>query len=307
MTAGVLTVDKPAGPTSHDLVDVARRSLGTRRVGHFGTLDPFASGLLVLGIGPATRLAPFCTEHPKTYRATVRLGERSDTDDIQGTIEEVPVPSFPDRSAVEEACAAWEGTVLQVPPAYSAKHVDGGRAYALARAGRAVTLDAVSVRIDSIRVERYEWPELEILVHCGPGTYLRALARDLGQQLGTGGLCGALRRLASGPFRVEDALSWSDLADPEAARAALRPSWSAVGDLPAMVLDGAGARAFSAGRELAVPAGERLPSVWVRVHGEQGFVGIGRVEPSPARPDGGSGDARLRPRRVLFPDGEDAA
>lgn len=300
MTAGVLAVDKPAGPTSHDVVAVARRSLGTRRVGHFGTLDPFASGLLVLGVGPATRLAPFCVEHPKTYRATVRLGARSDTDDSEGTIEEVAVPEIPDRSAVEKACAAWEGSVLQVPPAYSAKHVEGGRAYALARAGRAVTLEAVRVRIDSIRIERYAWPELEILVRCGPGTYLRALARDVGERLGTGGLCAILRRLASGPYRVEEALAWSALADPVAARAALKPSWTAVADLPAAALDPEDARAFSAGREIPVPADELAPG-WVRVHGERGFVGIGRVE------TGEAGTARLRPRRVLFPDGEDSA
>jgi tRNA pseudouridine55 synthase len=303
VTAGVLAVDKPAGPTSHDVVALARRTLGTRRVGHFGTLDPFASGLLVLGVGPATRLAPFCVEHPKTYRATVRLGVRSDTDDMEGTIEEARAPAIPDLAAVEEACAAWEGSVLQVPPAYSAKHVRGGRAYALARAGRAVTLEAVRVRIDSIRIERYEWPELEILVDCGPGTYLRALARDLGEQLGTGGLCAALRRLASGPFRVEEALAWTRLAEPAAAHAALEPSWRAVADLPAVVLDAEAARAFSAGRDVPAPADApargHAPSGWVRVHGTRGFVGIGRVEPGAA--------ARIRPRRVLFPDGEDAA
>lgn len=300
MTAGVLAVDKPAGPTSHDVVAAVRRAFGTRRVGHFGTLDPFASGVLVLGVGPATRLAPFCVEHPKTYHATVRLGARSDTDDSEGAIEEVAVPGIPDRSAIEKACAAWEGSVLQVPPAYSAKHVEGRRAYALARAGRAVTLEAVRVRIDSIRIERYAWPELEILVRCGPGTYLRALARDLGERLGTGGLCAALRRLASGPFRVEEALDWSGLADPDAAAAALKPSWTAVADLPAAELDAAGARAFSAGREVPVPAGG-LADGWVRVHGERGFVGIGRLEPGPGE------SARLRPRRVLFPDGEDSA
>lgn len=297
MTAGVLAVDKPAGPTSHDVVAVARRALRTRRVGHFGTLDPFASGLLVLGVGPATRLAPFCVRHPKTYRAIVRLGARSDTDDSEGAIEETAVRQIPERSAVEEACAAWEGSVLQVPPAYSAKHVDGGRAYALARAGRAVTLEPVRVRIDSIRIERYAWPELEILVDCGPGTYLRALARDLGERLGTGGLCAALRRLASGPFRVEEALAWSALADPEAARAALGPSWTAVADLPAAMLDAGAARAFSAGREVPV---DGLAAGWMRVHGERGFVGIGRLEP-------GAENARLQPRRVLFPEGEDSA
>jgi tRNA pseudouridine55 synthase len=300
VTAGVLAVDKPAGPTSHDVVAAARRALGTRRVGHFGTLDPFASGLLVLGIGPATRLAPFCVEHPKTYRATVRLGARSDTDDSEGAIEEVAVPGIPDISAIEKACAAWEGSVLQVPPVYSAKHVSGERAYALARAGRAVTLEAVRVRIDSIRIERYAWPKLEILVRCGPGTYLRALARDLGEQLGTGGLCAALRRLASGPYLVEEALPWGGLTDPPAACAAVKPSWTAVADLPAVALDHEEARAFSAGREVSVQSRELAPG-WVRVHGERGFVGIGRVDP------GSGGTVPLRPRRVLFPDGEDSA
>lgn len=301
MTAGVLAVDKPTGPTSHDVVAIARRALGTRRVGHFGTLDPFASGLLVLGVGPATRLAAFSVEHTKTYRATVRLGARSDTDDSEGTIEELAVREIPDRAAVERACAEWEGSVLQVPPAYSAKHVEGGRAYALARAGRAVTLDAVRVRIDSIRIERYAWPELAILVRCGPGTYLRGLARDLGERLGTGGLCAALRREASGPFDVSEALAWSGLADPDAARAALKPSWTVVAELPAVSLAGESARAFTAGREVSIPSGEPAPPGWVRVHGDRGFVGIGRVEP------GAEGMARLRPRRVLFPEGEDAA
>jgi tRNA pseudouridine55 synthase len=300
VTAGVLAVDKPAGPTSHDVVDRARRSLGTRRVGHFGTLDPFASGLLVLGIGPATRLAPFCLDHPKTYRATVRLGERSDTDDSEGTIETAPVVAPPDRAAVERACAAWVGTIEQVPPAFSAKHVDGRRAYALARAGETVALAPATVRIDAIEIERYEWPELEIVVRCGPGTYLRALARDLGEALGTWGHCAALRRLASGQFRVEDAIAWLELADPEAARAALSPAWRAVADRPEVRVDAEGQRAFAAGREITAPAADvaALPG-WVRVHGPGGFLGMGEAVE-------GEGTLRLRPRRVLFLAGEDA-
>jgi tRNA pseudouridine55 synthase len=300
VTAGVLAVDKPAGPTSHDVVDRARRSLGTRRVGHFGTLDPFASGLLVLGIGPATRLAPFCLDHPKTYRAIVRLGERSDTDDSEGTIDPVPVPSPPDRAAVARACGAWVGTREQMPPVYSAKHVDGRRAYALARAGETVTLSAVTVRIDAIDIERYAWPELEIVVRCGPGTYLRALARDLGEDLGTGGHCAALRRLASGPFRVEDALPWPALSDSAAARAALSPAWRAVADRPEVRLDAEGHRAFAAGREIAAPPHGAAPPGWVRVHGPRGFLGMGELLEV-------EGALLLRPRRVLFPAGEGAA
>jgi tRNA pseudouridine55 synthase len=300
VTAGVLAVDKPVGPTSHDVVGVARRALGTRRVGHFGTLDPFASGLLVLGIGPATRLAPFCVGHAKTYRATVRLGERSDTDDSEGAIESVAVPVFPDRAAVEKACRNWVGLVAQVPPAFSAKHVGGRRAYALARRGETVTLEAVEVRIDSIEIERYEWPEVDIVVRCGPGTYLRALARDLGEELGTGGHCAALRRLASGPFTVEQALVWSDLTNPATARAALMPSWRAVAELPAVTIDAEGQRAVAQGRETHVPPGGAIPAGWVRVHGPGGFLGMAEVV------DGEDGASRLRPRRVLFPAGEES-
>jgi tRNA pseudouridine55 synthase len=300
MTAGVLAVDKPVGPTSHDVVGVVRRSLGTRQVGHFGTLDPFASGLLVLGIGPATRLAAFCVGHSKAYRATVRLGERSDTDDSEGAIEPVAVSAPPDRAAVERACAAWVGSVWQVPPAFSAKHVGGRRAYALARAGETVTLEAVAVRIDSIEVERYEWPDVGIVVRCGPGTYLRALARDLGEELGTGGHCAALRRLSSGPFHVEQALVWSELSDPAIARAALMPSWRAVAALPEARIDAEGQRAFAQGRELSLPLGQTTGAGWVRVHGPGGFLGMGQLV------DGEEGALRLQPRRVLFPEGEES-
>lgn len=301
MTAGVLAVDKPVGPTSHDVVGVARRSLGVRRIGHFGTLDPFASGLLVLGVGPATRLAPFCVAHAKVYRATVRLGERSDTDDSDGVIEPVQVGPPPDRAAVERACANWTGSVLQVPPAYSAKHVGGRRAYALARAGTAVTLEAAPVRIDAIEVERYAWPELDIVVRCGPGTYIRALARDLGEELGTGGHCATLRRLGSGPFRVEDAVSWSDLAVTSTARSAMIPSWRAVADLPAMTVDADAQRAFAQGRDLPSPPLPMVAPGWVRVHGPGGFLGMAEAVQD------AEGGLRIRPRRVLFPDGEAAA
>jgi len=297
----VLAVDKPVGPTSHDVVDAVRRALGTRRVGHFGTLDPFASGLLVLGVGPATRLAAFCVGHAKTYRATVRLGKRSDTDDSQGVIVAEPVGAAPDRAAVERACAAWVGEVGQVPPAYSAKHVEGERAYALARRGEAVTLEASLVRIDAIEIERYAWPELEITVRCGPGTYVRSLARDIGEELGTGGYCAALRRLAAGPFSVEEALAWDDLGDPAVTRAALLPAWRAVEDLPAVRLDADEQRVFAQGGEVRLPAGSDIRGGWVRVHGPHGFVGMAEAS---AAEDGG---VRLQPRRVLFPDGEDAA
>lgn len=293
---GILLLDKPPGPTSHDAVATARRALGVRRVGHFGTLDPFAGGLLVLGVGPATRLAPFCVEHAKTYRARIRLGWTSDTDDSEGEI--VPTgAAAPSRAAVEAACTEWTGDVDQVPPAYSAKHVDGRRAYALARSGETVALEAVRVRIDTVRIERYAWPDLHLLVTCGPGTYVRALARDLGEELGTGGYCAALRRLRVGPFAVDDALAWGALDDPAAVRAALLPSESAVADLPAADLDSAAARAVVQGRAVPAPAVADAGG-WVRLRGPAGFIGLAeRVGDDPPR---------LQPRRVLFPEGESA-
>jgi tRNA pseudouridine55 synthase len=215
-------------------------------------------------------------------------------------IEPVSVSDPPDRAVVERACAAWVGAVRQVPPSYSAKHVGGRRAYALARAGETVTLEAAPVRIDSIQIERYEWPDLVILVHCGPGTYVRALARDLGEELGTGGHCAALRRLASGPFRVEDALSWSELSVATTARGALMSSWRAVAELSAVTVDADAQRAFAQGKEVPVPPGAQGSPGWIRVHGPNGFVGMAEVVAEEAGP------FRIRPRRVLFPDGEDA-
>ncbi len=298
-TSGILLVDKPVGPTSHDAVARARRSLGVRRIGHFGTLDPFASGLLVLGVGAATRLATHGSAHEKTYRAVVRLGARSSTDDTEGQIEPVEVAVAPDRASVDAAAARWVGTIPQVPPAFSAKHVDGKRAYARARAGEAVALDPVPVTIRGIAILSYRWPDLEIEVTCGRGTYVRALARDLGEELGTGGYCLALRRTRSGPYRVENALGWDDLADPERARVALRPAEEAVSDLPAVRLDAEEARAAGQGRALPVddaPAGAKR----VRIVGPHGFIGIGELHVA-------ADAAWVQPRAVLFPEGENAS
>jgi tRNA pseudouridine55 synthase len=174
--------------------------------------------------------------------------------------------------------------------------VQGERAYALARRGEAVTLEAVPVRIDEIEVEGYTWPDLSIRVRCGPGTYVRSLARDIGETLGTGGFCAALRRLASGPFRVEDALPLEALSDPAAVRAALRPAWHAVAELSIARLEAAEAMAFAQGREVPAPTVAETTD-WIRVHGPAGFVGLGSVV---------RGGGRIRPRRVLYPEGEDA-
>ncbi len=289
---GILLVDKPAGPTSHDAVARARRALGVRRVGHFGTLDPFASGLLVIGVGAATRLAPHASGHDKTYRAVVRLGATSTTNDSEGATQAVPGAEPPDRGRIDAACARWVGEVDQVPPAYSAKHVGGERAYRRARAGETVTLAPARVTIHLIDVVHYAWPDVELEVVCGKGTYVRALARDLGAALGTGGYCLALRRTRSGPFLVERALSWDALADTATARAALLPAEVAVADMPAVVLDADRARAAGQGRAVEAAA-TPADSTRVRLVGPAGFIGIGEAR-----------GAWVQPRTVLFPSGE---
>lgn len=293
---GILLLDKPAGPTSHDAVYAVRRALGERRVGHFGTLDPFATGLLVLAIGKATRLAPFCSDHDKAYRAVVRLGARSDTGDPEGEIEPVEVDAAPSLETVETACARWIGEVDQVPPAYSAKKVAGRRAYERARAGETVTLEPARVRIDAIEVVAYDFPDLELEIRCGPGTYVRALTRDLGEDLGTGGYCTGLRRTRSGPFELERALEWEDLDDGEAARAALLPTGVAVADLPAVDLDAEAAIAAGHGRPVPAPPELEGGEGWVVLRGPRGLIGMAERS-----------DDALHPRKVLFPEGETAA
>jgi tRNA pseudouridine55 synthase len=206
---GVLAVVKPAGPTSHDVVALLRRLAATRRIGHGGTLDPFASGVLPLFLGYATRLVEYHLGDTKRYRATVCFGARSTTDDLDGELTPVDAPA-PSREAVEATLSVFVGPQLQRPPAYSAIQVGGRRAYRMARSGETPDLPARAVTIASI--ELVEWdasdptrPVAILDVTCSAGTYVRALARDLGARLGSGAyLCG-LVRTASGPFRIEDA------------------------------------------------------------------------------------------------------
>jgi len=204
---GVLVVDKPAGPTSHDVVALVRRLAGTRRIGHGGTLDPFATGVLPLFLGQATRLVEYHLGDRKAYRATICFGATSTTDDLAGELSPVAGPP-PDRAAVEAALAALVGPVLQVPPAYSAIKLAGRRAYALARAGETPTLVPRQVTID--RLDLVDWdgsdaerPVAVVEVACSAGTYVRSIARDIGRATGGGAYLGALVRTASGAFRQE--------------------------------------------------------------------------------------------------------
>lgn len=230
---GLLNVHKPAGPTSHDVVAAVRRRLPRRtKVGHAGTLDPFASGVLVLCVGPATRLAEHAMAGAKEYVATVVLGATSATDDPEGPITPTGA-ALPDEPAVRAALPAFTGTIQQAPPAHSAIKVDGQRAYRLARAAQAVELPARPVRIDALELLRFDGDRFDLRVACGSGTYIRALARDLGQHLGCGAYCGALARTRVGPFRIEQAVPLEDLVSaPDGPAGHLLPAHLAVVDRP---------------------------------------------------------------------------
>lgn len=244
----MLVVDKPEGPTSHDIVDRVRRALGVRRVGHTGTLDPFATGVLPVCVGKATRLARFLAEGEKVYEATVRLGLATTTDDLTGEALGPPLAVKVTLAEVEAACRRFRGEILQVPPAYSAKHVDGRRLYELAREGVLTARPAVPVTIGAIDAKALEGRDLTLTVRCSPGTYIRALARDLGEALGCGGHLVALRRTASGGFGLDGAVS-GDALGPEA-RQALRPMGDCLQGLPAVRVTAEGARALRHGRDL---------------------------------------------------------
>ena len=203
---GVLVVDKPAGPTSHDIVDRARRALGTRRVGHTGTLDPFATGVLPLCLGRATRLARFLTAGEKTYRATLRLGFATTTDDLTGEPLGEPRRVELTDESLRAALAGLVGRFDQVPPAFSARQVDGRRLYELARRGEATARAATPVEVQALDLVSRAGDTLELEVRCSAGTYVRAIARDLGEQLGCGAHLVALRRTRSGGFGLDQAV-----------------------------------------------------------------------------------------------------
>ena len=251
-TDGLLLVDKPAGMTSHDVVLAARRAFGESRIGHAGTLDPFATGLLVLLLGRATRLLPYLDGIPKEYEAVIALGRETDTDDLQGSPVRDAEP--PSDSAIADAIARLTGPLDQVPPAYSAKRVAGRRAYAAAREGVALALEPARVDVFSWTNVRRDGDRLHATIACGGGTYIRALARDLGRLTGSAAHLAALRRVRSGPFRVADAVSLDSL---RAGDARLRPALDALPTIPHVSLDAEAAERVLRG--IAVPRTEDAP------------------------------------------------
>lgn len=266
--SGFLVVDKPANWTSHDVVDAARRWFGTRRVGHLGTLDPQATGVLPLAIRDATKLIPYVEAHPKIYRGVIHLGVRTDSFDGEGEVLERHEGPLPDKETVAKAIERFLGEHDQVPPMYSAVKQAGVPLYRLARKGQEVERKPRKVTIDRFELLSYEPPDLEVHVVCSPGTYVRVLAADLGTQLGVGGYLKALCRLQSGSFKIEQAVSCEHLAEEaEAGRAALTLIRPAVAlGLPTLklraddahrVLNGAALPAGATPREV----GQRLAAV----------------------------------------------
>ena len=206
---GLLLVDKPGGITSHDVVLLVRRIYGEKSIGHLGTLDPFATGLLILLLGRFTRLANFIETEPKVYEATIRFGAETETDDSTGTI--VRESDVPSRDAIDSAIGSLTGDLSQVPPAYSAKSVDGTRAYDAARKGVALALEPVAVRVFGWQIRERRENEIDASITCGTGTYIRALARDLGRLTGSAAHLSRLRRTCSGSFHVTDAVTLDQL------------------------------------------------------------------------------------------------
>jgi tRNA pseudouridine55 synthase len=285
---GVVNLDKPVGPTSHDMVGLLRRLTGMRRIGHAGTLDPLASGVLPILVGQATRFSEELTGGHKRYEAVIRLGARSATDDAEGPIAPGTGP-LPDDAAVRDALRSFVGTFPQRPPAFSARKHGGRTAHRAARAGEVLDLPERTVTVESIDVLAVRRPEADMLdvtidIRCGAGTYIRAIARDLGERLGCGGHLRALRRTEAAGLLVGDAVSPERL-EALAAEDRLGDAILPVGTLlplPAVRIDGEAAWRFRHGSEVAVASAAEGR---VAVFDATSLVGVGRVDHGTLRPE----------------------
>lgn len=268
MTDGVLVVDKPAGLTSHDVVAAARRALGESRIGHTGTLDPMATGVLPLACGKATRLVQFLTASDKDYEADIRFGLTTDTYDVTGR-EVARSDARPTRAEVAAALSGFEGAYLQAPPPFSAKKIAGRRAYDLARANVAVQPAPAPVAVQRLALVRHTADVASVLLTCSAGFYVRSLAHDLGDRLGSGACLERLRRTRSGEFHLGQAVTLELLStDPEAARARMIGVEHLLPSMPSAILTDEGLKWISHGRTVgsqqlsgALPAGAE----WVRL------------------------------------------
>ena len=290
---GIVLIDKPAGWTSHDVVAKARGILGQRRIGHTGTLDPMATGLLVLCLGKATRLVEYMTAHDKRYTGQVRLGRTTTTDDADGEVlEERPVPALT-PAGLEAATAPFRGSITQLPPAFSALKVGGQRAYDLARRGEQPALQARPVTIHRFTATLGEPGTIDIDVTCSAGTYIRSLARDLGEALGCGAHLSALRRVHAGAFSVRDAVTLEELREAATTgdlEPVLLPVDEGVATIDAAILSEDGARTLANGGTWIARGGAIRAAEVTRIYDTSGgFLGVASV----------SSSGQIRPRKVF--------
>lgn len=284
---GVVNLDKPTGPTSHDMVGLLRRLTGMRRIGHAGTLDPLASGVLPILVGSATRFSEELSGGAKRYTAVIRLGQRSVTDDAEGPITTDPGP-LPADGQVATALGTFVGVLEQVPPAFSARKRDGMTAYRAARAGKPLELTPRLVRVDSIDLLAMEpgdgWLDVEIDLRCGSGTYVRSIARDLGDRLGCGGHLHALRRTEAAGLRVETAVTPAQLdalAAEDRLEEAILPI-AALLPLPRLALDPDAVRRFLHGATQPLPS---VPGGRHAIYDGSELLGVGTLQEGILRPD----------------------
>jgi tRNA pseudouridine55 synthase len=293
--SGILLMDKPEGVTSFEVVRRARRALKLRKIGHLGTLDPFATGLLPLCLNEATKLVPFLMPEPKTYRAEVRLGVTTDTQDLTGEVV-AESDALPAPEELRRAAAGFVGELDQIPPMYSALHHQGRRLYELARRGEVVELKPRKVVIHRLTVEEIALPRMTFTVTCSQGTYIRTLAHDLGAALGCGGHLTALRRLRVGPFAVEDAWPLSALEEfsREELLSRLIPLARCLPGLKGVAVAPEQAREVRQGRALPWRADGLALGEQVRVMAEGELVAVAQIQGTP-------GLESLCPRRVFAP------
>jgi tRNA pseudouridine55 synthase len=287
---GLLIIDKPSGITSRDAVNRLQRLLPPRtKIGHTGTLDPLATGVLVVCVGQATRLAEYVQAMDKVYETTIVLGARSDTDDADGTVTPTPEATTIDEATVRAILPQFIGAIEQTPPAYSAVKVGGRRAYDLARRGREVEIAPRTVTIYDIGVRGYEWPELRLEIRCGKGTYIRSLARDLGEALGCGAYVKELRRTRVGPFTTAESVSVDKAAIEVQSR--MLPVRAAVAHLPTMELDAETIQKWRQGHAVVAPPelSDSLRTDVAIFDTSQSFVGVGYI----------AGDSMIRPVKVF--------
>ena len=290
---GFLNINKPLGITAHDVVAKVRRAIRIRQVGHGGTLDPMAEGVLPIAVGKATRLLRFL-DGRKVYLAEIRLGTRTKTDDMQGeVISAVPEDySFPSEADVSQALKDFVGDLQQSPPMFSAVHVEGKRLYALARAGATaedVKVAPRAVHVDSIDELGYEPPLLRVRIACGAGTYIRSIARDLGEKLGCGGTLQSLIREQAGPFNISSSVSLSELTEGSWSQFLLPPQMALA--LPKIEMDSESARKLKLGQSITAEVPNAQEYVVAMYEGN--VIAVCRTSPEGA-------SVRIQPEVVLF-------